>query len=117
MPDKPPPDLAAVRAQLAQLRHAYHQELAHKRRELERLYAQAHGQTWHPSTLPPLLLALHKLAGSAGTFGFEHLSTLAHRAEEQVRRVQSQNSPMKPEEEVQLEQVLNVLLESWPEPI
>lgn len=115
MADKPF-ELDALRAQLAHLRRAYHLELTSKRRELELHYAHARAQGWSLPALAPLLLTLHKLAGSAGTFGFEQLSILAHRAEEQVRRLQALPTPPELADLEALQRALESLLEGWPEP-
>jgi diguanylate cyclase (GGDEF)-like protein len=98
-----------VNSKLNKLRSAYRSRL---NEELERISEQAQEAHIHDDrgeALAKLRHRLHKLAGSAGTFGFHQLGNHARYLEQQVQRWINQSEPVKPQELQQLNEELSDL--------
>ncbi|MEB3734383.1 Hpt domain-containing protein [Halopseudomonas pachastrellae] len=76
------PDTPQLQAQLAALEARFRQRLDDELDTLDDLSAQL--QT-DPSALQSLRDRLHKLAGSAGTFGYGELGSMARQLEQQAQ--------------------------------
>ena len=61
----------------AQLTRQFIATLPEKRASLEASWNQVRASQWSPETLAQLRILAHKLAGSAGSYGFEELGALA----------------------------------------
>lgn len=68
---------------LAELHRQYHQSLQGKREDLQRAWDALCDENAHLTQVEHLHLLLHRLAGSAGTYGYPDIATTA-RALEQV---------------------------------
>ncbi len=71
-----------VNSKLVRLREAYRERLATELTEIRALAEQAGSEEMPTETLRTLRQRLHKLAGSAGTFGFHRLGTEARELEQ-----------------------------------
>ncbi len=76
---------AAITSELRALREAYRQRLASELPELERLVDALASDSEAPPLLEDLKHALHRMAGSAGTFGFPELGTAARSLEVRIQ--------------------------------
>lgn len=61
-----------------QLTHKFVATLAEKRASFETSWNQIRGNQWSPESQAKLRKLAHRLAGSAGSYGFDELGALAH---------------------------------------
>jgi diguanylate cyclase (GGDEF)-like protein len=109
MTDPTPQDKTSIDSRLKTLRAAYRQRLVS---DLERINEYVDAFKTGTSSVPSLETlhwALHKLAGSAGTFGFNQLGSQAQGLEQQVAM------QLKLEKDEKQEPVDAPLLSDWPE--
>ncbi len=105
-----------VRAKFEELRAGYSATLAVKMAELEtaaRSLASRATQRERRTALDTLVRLSHKLAGSAGTFGFPSLSQTAGNLEEHCRMLVQNTEELSPEQCAEIDRLVTAVLSSY----
>lgn len=79
---------ADAREALTHLVQRYHGSLAAKQKDLEAAFAAADEQDWAPEALKQLKLLVHRLAGSAASYGFTTLGEAARELDQTLTSAQ-----------------------------
>lgn len=85
---KPAQGLDVLRAHLKEISALYAQDLPARMEALELAVATVHREQCSPESLDSLYRHVHKLSGSAATFGFPALTDAARRLEGLLRAIQ-----------------------------
>ena len=82
-----------LKQQLQELKASYQQELPARLSEIKELW-QTITTSWSRQSLTTLSTCLHRISGSAATFGYPELSTCAAKAEQLLKPYdKAENSP------------------------
>ncbi|MFO7603386.1 MAG: response regulator [Gammaproteobacteria bacterium] len=84
-------NISFIETRLAALRDAYLRDLAHRLREVDRLWYMLAGPNWQGIHAQDLHRLLHNLAGSGATFGLDDVSQAARKLEQKFKAIIREN--------------------------
>lgn len=102
-------DSEDVRKQLEALRSSYAKKLSDKLRDLEEKWNLLSQSDWEKNLYEPFYQAVHSLAGSGATFGFDLVSETASTIERLILTISARKKPPGDEEKARLEELVREL--------
>ncbi|HEX2574151.1 MAG TPA: Hpt domain-containing protein [Polyangia bacterium] len=105
-----------IEAELAELRDQYRSNLPERLTEIERAIAESRQHPTDPERLERARTLVHRLHGTAGSFGFPRVSAAARRGEELLERVSVDEPGSWDAVETELKQALGRLREAAADP-
>ncbi len=93
----------ALVALIQQYRETFPQKIG----DLEQALAKAEQTGWQPNALEPLASLIHRLAGSAGAYGFSDIHQQATAADHQLKALRQRDDAPPPADIEQIRRIVN----------